>query len=41
MPQNNIIIAYEPIWSIGTGNVPSSIELETITKKIKEITKNI
>ena len=41
MPQNNIIVAYEPIWSIGTGNVPSNIELEKITKKIKEITKKI
>ena len=27
---NKIIIAYEPIWSIGTGNIPSTSELKKI-----------
>lgn len=31
-----IIVAYEPIWSIGTGVVPSNSEIEEITKSIKE-----
>ena len=33
---NNIIIAYEPIWSIGSGKLPSSSEL----KKNIQILKN-
>ena len=38
--QNNIIIAYEPVWSIGTGLIPKSDELfktiNFIKKKIKK-----
>ena len=37
----NIIIAYEPIWSIGTGQIPTVYELKTITNYIKKILKNI
>ena len=37
----NIIIAYEPIWSIGTGKIPTVYELKTITNYIKKILKNI
>ena len=32
----NVIVAYEPIWSIGTGNIPSSSEIDEIMKNIKE-----
>ena len=39
--RNNIIIAYEPIWSIGTGKVPTNSELKKTTIYIKKILKNI
>ena len=38
---NNIIVAYEPIWSIGTGKIPSPYELKKITIFIKRVLKNI
>ncbi len=33
----NIIVAYEPIWSIGTGKIPTVSELSDTTKFIKQI----
>ena len=33
----NIIIAYEPIWSIGTGKIPSKIEIKEMHKYIKDM----
>jgi len=33
----NIIIAYEPVWSIGTGVVPKNSELTTNIRNIKKI----
>ena len=38
---NNIIVAYEPIWSIGTGNIPTKKELEKTTFHIKKVLKTI
>ena len=39
--KNNIIVAYEPIWSIGTGKIPSAVELKKTTLHIKNVLKNI
>ena len=37
----NIIVAYEPIWSIGTGKIPQPEDLLKTTIFIKKILKNI
>ena len=39
--KNNIIVAYEPIWSIGTGKIPTSNELKVTTIHIKKVLKGI
>ena len=39
--RNSIIVAYEPIWSIGTGKIPTKNELEKTTIHIKKVLKNI
>jgi triosephosphate isomerase len=39
--KNNVIVAYEPIWSIGTGKIPGAEELKKTTVHIKKILKNI
>ena len=38
---NNIIVAYEPIWSIGSGKIPSSDDLEKTIIHIKNSLKKI
>ena len=37
---NNVIIAYEPIWSIGTGVVPTNSEIYETIKNIKDYLDN-
>ncbi len=32
-----IIVAYEPIWSIGTGKIPTNEEIEDVTYYIKDL----
>ncbi len=39
--KNKIIVAYEPIWSIGTGKIPSAEELKKTSINIKRILKKI
>ncbi len=39
--KNNIIVAYEPIWSIGTGKIPDPLELSKTTKYIKKILQQL
>ena len=39
--KNNIIVAYEPIWSIGTGKIPTANELKKTTIHIKKVLKSI
>lgn len=38
--QDNIIIAYEPRWAIGTGLVPSNVEINDTVMFIKNFIKN-
>ena len=39
--KKNIIVAYEPIWSIGTGKIPTASELKKTTIHIKKVLKSI
>ena len=39
--KKNIIIAYEPVWSIGTGLIPKTNELSETVKFIKRINKKL
>jgi triosephosphate isomerase len=34
--KSDIFVAYEPVWSIGTGNIPKPKDLEQIVKFIKK-----
>ena len=38
--KSNIIIAYEPIWSIGTGVIPTNSEIEEVFRFIKDMLPN-
>jgi triosephosphate isomerase len=36
----NAIIAYEPVWSIGTGIIPTIVELEEVLEYLQELVKS-
>jgi len=38
--KNNVIIAYEPVWSIGSGLIPKSKDLFETVNLLKKIKKN-
>ena len=38
---NKILVAYEPVWSIGTGVIPKSKELEINVSKIRKLLSKI
>ena len=39
--RNKIIVAYEPVWSIGTGKIPKKNELKKTIIHIKKMLKKI
>ena len=38
---DNLIIAYEPVWAIGTGNTPEPKEINSIHEMIKDIVQSL
>ena len=37
----NTIVAYEPIWAIGTGRIPSLVEIQTVHKELRSLISKI
>ena len=37
----NTVIAYEPIWAIGTGRIPSLQEIESVHKELRLLISDI
>lgn len=38
--KDQLIVAYEPIWSIGTGLIPTNVEIEEVFELIKDFLPN-
>lgn len=41
LPNNHLLIAYEPIWAIGTGNVMESEEMQAVDRLLKRIISSL
>ena len=39
--ENNTVIAYEPIWAIGTGRIPTIKEIEVVHKELRSLISKI
>ncbi len=39
--ENNTVIAYEPIWAIGTGRIPSLKDIEFVHKELRSLVSKI
>ena len=39
--KNTVVIAYEPVWAIGSGNTPTANEVNNIHQHIKDIVQSI
>jgi triosephosphate isomerase len=39
--ENNTVIAYEPIWAIGTGRIPTIKEIEVVHKELRSLVSKI
>ncbi len=39
--ENNTVIAYEPIWAIGTGRIPTIKEIEVVHKELRSLVSRI
>ena len=39
--KNTIVIAYEPVWAIGSGKLPSADEVDNIHQYIKDIVQSV
>ena len=35
--ENNTVVAYEPIWAIGTGKIPSLKEIEVVHRELRSL----
>ncbi len=38
---SHLIVAYEPVWAIGSGTMPSTAEIEAVCRKIAEQTRSL
>ncbi len=41
VPSNQCIVAYEPVWAIGTGKVPTIKEIETVHQSIDNVLQDL
>ncbi len=39
--KNTVVIAYEPVWAIGSGKLPSADEVDNIHQHIKDIVQSV